>query len=75
VYSVHTQDSFSLLSFLQTEQFTHFGCQAGKRLEILGRFLLMLATTAVQIVLRIQKQVSQRKTFSAGHPEEMRTHS
>lgn len=35
----------------------------------------MLATTAVQIILRIQKQVSQTKTFSTGHSEEIRTHS
>lgn len=34
----------------------------------------MLATTTVQIILRIQKQVSQTKTFPTRHLEEIRTH-
>lgn len=63
---------FTIFS-LQTEQSTYFGSQADERLEILEKFLLRLATTTVQIILRIQKQVSQTKTFSTRHPEEIRT--
>lgn len=58
--------------FLQTEQYTQFGSQADKRHEILDEFLLMLETTTVQIILRIQKQVSRTKAFSLRHPEESR---
>lgn len=32
----------------------------------------MLETTTVQIILRIQKQVSRTKAFSLRHPEESR---
>lgn len=54
----------SLFLFLQTKQLIYSGSQAGKTLETLEKCLLMLATTTVQIILRIQKQVSQSKTFS-----------